>query len=139
MNEAKPSIFHRRPLLSFFGLSILLFIPFFVLAGIAFTVETPSWIQYPTQALSSWSPTFAALIVTAAINGRVALPLTTLTVLYLVFALIIVFATGSKNLSMTKEQTVYQDKQSRYSWAPKNRTNSGKKEDLFNEDHNLEW
>jgi hypothetical protein len=72
MEKPKSNIFHERPLLSFFLLSILLFIPLFALAGIAFTLEAPPWIQYLTEALSSWSPIFAALIVTAAIAGRVA-------------------------------------------------------------------
>lgn len=40
-------------------------------AGIAFTVEFSAWLQYLRQALSSWSPTFAALIVTGATGGSV--------------------------------------------------------------------
>jgi membrane protease YdiL (CAAX protease family) len=40
-----------------------------VAAGTAVMLEAPAWLQYLTQALSSWSPTFAALIVTGAIGG----------------------------------------------------------------------
>jgi membrane protease YdiL (CAAX protease family) len=69
MTEHKINIFARRPLGTFFVLSILLFLPLFVAAGIAFTLKAPGWLQYLTQALSSWSPNFAAVIVTGAIGG----------------------------------------------------------------------
>ena len=38
-------------------LSILLFLPLFATAGAAVILEAPAWLQYLTQALSSWSPT----------------------------------------------------------------------------------
>jgi len=69
MAEHKANIFARRPLGTFFVLSILLFLPLFVAAGIAFTLKAPGWLQYLTQALSSWSPTLAAIIVTGAVSG----------------------------------------------------------------------
>ncbi len=69
MTEHKTNILTRRPLGAFFVLSILLFLPLFVAAGIAFTLDAPAWLQYLTQALSSWSPNFAAIIVTGAIGG----------------------------------------------------------------------
>jgi len=69
MAERKGNILRRRPLVAFFVLSILLFVPLFAAAGVAFTLEAPSWLQYLTQALSSWSPNLAAVIVTAAIGG----------------------------------------------------------------------
>ena len=69
MSEHKTNIFARRPLGTFFVLSILLFLPLFVAAGIAFTLKAPGWLQYLTQALSSWSPNLAAIIVTGAISG----------------------------------------------------------------------
>ena len=68
--ERTDSFLTRRPLVAFFGLSILLFLPLFVAAGTAFTLEAPGWLQYLTQALSSWSPNFAAIIVTGAVSGR---------------------------------------------------------------------
>jgi membrane protease YdiL (CAAX protease family) len=69
MSEHKTNIFARRPLGTFFVLSILLFLPLFVAAGIAFTLKAPGWLQYLTQALSSWSPNLAAIIVTGAVSG----------------------------------------------------------------------
>jgi hypothetical protein len=69
VTEPKTNILTRRPLGSFFVLSILLFLPLFAVAGIAFTLEAPAWLQYFTQALSSWSPNLAGVIVTAAIGG----------------------------------------------------------------------
>lgn len=69
MAERRNNILTRRPLAVFFVLSILLFLPLFVAAGIAFTLDAPAWLQYLTQALSSWSPNLAAVIVTAAIGG----------------------------------------------------------------------
>ncbi len=69
MTEHKANILTRRPLGAFFVLSILLFLPLFVAAGIAFTLNAPAWLQYLTQALSSWSPNFAAIIVTGALSG----------------------------------------------------------------------
>ena len=67
MAERKANILTRRPLTAFFALSILLFLPLFVAAGGAFTLEAPAWLQYLTQALSSWSPKIAAVIATGAI------------------------------------------------------------------------
>jgi membrane protease YdiL (CAAX protease family) len=69
MTEHKTSIFARHPLGAFFVLSLVLFLVFFVAAGMAFTLEAPDWLQYLTQALSSWSPNFAAIIVTGTISG----------------------------------------------------------------------
>jgi membrane protease YdiL (CAAX protease family) len=69
MAERTQNILTRRPLVAFFVLSILLFLLLFAAAGIAFTLDAPAWLQYLTQALSSWSPNFAAVIVTAAISG----------------------------------------------------------------------
>jgi membrane protease YdiL (CAAX protease family) len=69
MAERKANILTRRPLPAFSVLSILLFLPLFVAAGIAFTLDAPAWLQYLTQALSSWSPNLAAVIVTGAIGG----------------------------------------------------------------------
>lgn len=70
MAEHKANILARRPLVTFFVLSILLFVPLFVAAGVAFTLKAPGWLQYLTQALSSWSPNLAAIIVTGAISGN---------------------------------------------------------------------
>jgi membrane protease YdiL (CAAX protease family) len=64
-----PTILFKRPLAAFFVLSILLFLPLFAAAGVAVMLEAPGWLQYLTQALSSWSPNLAAVIVTAAISG----------------------------------------------------------------------
>jgi membrane protease YdiL (CAAX protease family) len=69
MAEGNATVLTRRPLAAFFALSILLFLPLFTVAGVAFTLEAPAWLQYLTQALSSWSPNIAALIVTVAIDG----------------------------------------------------------------------
>ena len=66
----RKSILARRPLAAFFVLSILLFLPLFAAAGVAVMLDAPAWLQYLTQALSSWSPSFAALIVTSATAGR---------------------------------------------------------------------
>jgi membrane protease YdiL (CAAX protease family) len=65
----RKSILARRPLAAFFALSITLFLPLFAAAGVAVMLNAPAWLQYLTQALSSWSPTFAALIVVAANRG----------------------------------------------------------------------
>jgi hypothetical protein len=64
-----PNIVSQRPLAAFFVLSIVLFLPLFAAAGVAVMLEAPAWLQYLTQALSSWSPTFSALIVTGATSG----------------------------------------------------------------------
>jgi membrane protease YdiL (CAAX protease family) len=69
MGEHRPNILARRPLAAFFALSMLLFLPLFAAAGVAFSLEASGWLQYLTQALSSWSPNFAAVIVTGAISG----------------------------------------------------------------------
>jgi membrane protease YdiL (CAAX protease family) len=69
MVERKANVLTRQPLPAFVVLSILLFLPLFAAAGIAFTLEAPAWLQYLTQALSSWSPNLAAVIVTGAIGG----------------------------------------------------------------------
>ena len=70
MTQGKATLLTRRPLTVFFALSILLFLPLFALAGVAVLLEAPAWLQYLTQALSSWSPSFAALIVTSGTGGR---------------------------------------------------------------------
>jgi len=69
VGDQKPRLLARRPLASFFALSILFFLPLFAAAGVAVTLNAPVWLQYLTQALSAWSPTMAAMIVTAALNG----------------------------------------------------------------------
>ena len=70
MTPGKTTLLTRRPLAAFFVLSVLFFLPLFAAAGVAVMLEAPAWLQYLTQALSSWSPTFAALIVTSATGGR---------------------------------------------------------------------